>query len=537
MNDETLTISSEPAVIAQACDAASTPIENTHRRDTETQRQSKWWRIADLGVLGMWIAVVGFTLQYHEKWADEAQAWLIARDLDLKTIWFHELRYEGSPGLWHTILWVAQHAFHAKYGALGYIGMAGATAGAAVLIFKAPFPRYIRWPLAFTYFMVYQYAVIARPYTLLPLLAFLAALLFKDIQHPERMTVVLVLLANLSLHGTILAGCFGLGYVIEAYKHREALDARVQRRYWVCIGVMAVTFALIGVILKPTADVGEFAKKKGLEQMPESVRALQPTTITKLESTISGAFLDYWLPSTLFVLILGWWCFLRRKLLVFALPVGLLTALYSVIHGYAHHQGTLLIAAIAAIWMAWPGEQERHEFGEVQCYAHKGICILLLGICALNIWDAEVAIRHEYAYPYSGAEDAANYLKSVGAERGRILGFLYGVVGVQPYFDHNILVNIPTAYYHHGIPFYGQELNLDDFRRQDPDYVIAFTEQPQIMMQIGIPPLEAEGYEIVHISDGYMLYKRGVYVRQMYFILRRVHPSSTAKPFEFEPIR
>src|SRR5579871_6286134 len=66
---------------------------------------ARWWRIADFGVLGVWMAVVAFTLQYHEKWADEAQAWLIARDLNLKTIWFHELRYEGSPGLWHTILW------------------------------------------------------------------------------------------------------------------------------------------------------------------------------------------------------------------------------------------------------------------------------------------------------------------------------------------------------------------------------------------------------------------------------------------------
>jgi hypothetical protein len=109
---------------------------------------------------------------------------------------------------------------------------------------------------------------------------------------------------------------------------------------------------------------------------------------------------------------------------------------------------------------------------------------------------------------------------------------------VQPYFEHNILINIPTAYYHHGIPFYGQELKPEEFRQQNPDYVVAFTEQPEILMQIGIPPLQAEGYEIVHISDGYMLYKRGVYVRQMYFILRRIQPAASSnKPFEFEPIR
>src|ERR1035437_1698486 len=193
-----------------------------------------WWRIGDFGVFGLWIVVVSFTLQYHEKWADEGQAWLIARDLDLRTIWFHELRYEGSPGLWHTILWVAQHVFHAKYGALGYIGMAGATAGVALLIFKAPFPRFIRWPLAFTYFMVYQYAVIARPYTLLPLLCFLVAMLFKDVVHPERMTIVLVLVTMLTLHGAILAACFGLLYLVDAIKSWPQLNVQLRNLYFIC---------------------------------------------------------------------------------------------------------------------------------------------------------------------------------------------------------------------------------------------------------------------------------------------------------------
>ena len=527
MGDETMTVSNH-APTAQAPHAVAAAATNSQHRDPETQ--SGWWRAADLGVLGVWIAVVGFTLQYHEKWADEAQAWLIARDLDLKTIWFHELRYEGSPGLWHTILWIAQHVFHAKYGALGYIGMAGATAGAAVLIFKAPFPRYIRWPLAFTYFMVYQYAVIARPYTLLPLLAFVAALIFKDIHHPERMTVVLVLLANLSLHGTILAGCFGLGYLIEAYKQRKDIDGGTRRRYWVCIGVMAATFLFIVAILKPTPDVGEFAKKSPLEEMPAAVKAMQPSKLTKLESAISGAFLDYWVPSALFIALAGWWFYLRRRFVTFALPVGLLTGLYAVIHGYAHHQGTIFTATLAALWIAWPESDSSDTWTRFDRKAHVAMLVAVIALCALNLWDAEVAIRHEYLYPYSGAEDAANYLKSAGADKDKVVGFLYGVVGIQPYFEHNILANIPTAYYHHGLPLRGFDMDPQEFRQIDPDYVVAFTEQPQLMASYGLPVIEAEGYEVVHLSDGYMLYKRSVYVRQLYFILRRVHAQSSKSP-------
>jgi len=86
---------------------------------------------------------------------------------------------------------------------------------------------------------------------------------------------------------------------------------------------------------------------------------------------------------------------------------------------------------------------------------------LLLCLCAVNVWDAVVVIHREYLYPYSGAEDAAKYLKSVGADRGSIFGFFYGMVGVQAYFDHNILANTPTAYFHHGLPLHGITVSAD----------------------------------------------------------------------------
>jgi hypothetical protein len=44
------------------------------------------------------------------------------------------------------------------------------------------------------------------------------------------------------------------------------------------------------------------------------------------------------------------------------------------------------------------------------------------------------------------------------------------------------------------------------------------------MVQVGIPEMESHGYKLVHFSDGYYLYKQGVYQRESYFILRRVQP-------------
>jgi hypothetical protein len=491
-----------------------------------------WWRIGDFGVLGLWIVVVSFTISYHEKWADEAQSWLIARDLDLRTIWFHELRYEGSPGLWHTILWVAQHVFHAKYDAISYIGMTGAVAGVALLIFNAPFPRMIRWPLAFTYVMVYQYAVIARQYTLLPLLAFAAAILFKDIRHPERMTVVLVLLANSSVHGTILAACFGLAYLIEALRSWRTLGAGVRTRYQICIAVMALTFLFLFIILKPTPDVDIVLRNKQIAQLPPDRRAqIDFTPLQKLSAVISGAFLDYLAPSVLFVALVGAWCLMRRRFLILVLPVGALIALYFV-QGYPHHHGTVFIATITALWIAWPDKHERQGFSVREHWAAHGMVFLLLCLCAVNIWDAVVVIQHEYLYSYSGAEDAAKYLKSVGADRGPIFGLSYGMVGVQAYFDHNILANTPTAYFHHGLPLDGASISMDELQRVKPEYVVAYSNKPDEMLKLMIKQFNVQGYDLVHFSDGYYLYKRIAYQREAYLILRRTRPSAGQAPVQ-----
>jgi hypothetical protein len=520
MNEDSIpTRVGDPAAAAQVTVQPAAPPEN--RSSVESfSSPVPWWRIADLGVLGLWVATVGFTIQHHEKWADEAQAWLLSRDLDLRTLWFHELRYEGTPGLWHTILWVAQRVFHARYDSLGYIGAVCALAGVALVLFKAPFPRPLRWMLVFTYFMVYQYAVIARPYTLVPLPAFAAAILFKDIRHPEQITVVLVLLANVSLHGTIIAGCLGLAYLVDGIKSWATLEERVRRRYVMCVTAMAFTFLFLFMIRKPTPDVEVFAVKKD----PAKYNVVEPPKLAKVESILSGAFLDYSLPSGVFLLLTGAWCFIRRRLLPFALPAVLLILLYTQVRGAGHHHGTLFVAAIVGLWIAWPTAEEQQAFTIGERRATQGVIALLACLFGLNIWDAAAAIRNDYRYPYSGAEDAANYLRSVGAVGKPIFGYMYGVAGVQAYFDHNILSNLSTTYYHHGEPLQGRILDWEQISAARPEYLIIHSLYPDLDYRIVNASLNSQGYKLVHLSDGYLFYKRSVYERQAYLIYRRVAP-------------
>src|ERR1035441_8744523 len=104
-----------------------------------------------------------------------------------------------------------------------------------------------------------------------------------------------------------------------------------------------------------------------------STKAMLPTAMAKLTAVISGAFLDFWLPSAIFIILAGAWCYTRRMLLVYLLPLGLLITLYAKVHGYPHHHGTLFIAAITAFWIAWPTESETRSFNLRQHRAMNGM--------------------------------------------------------------------------------------------------------------------------------------------------------------------
>ncbi len=160
---------------------------------------------------------------------------------------------------------------------------------------------------------------------------------------------------------------------------------------------------------------------------------------------------------------------------------------------------------------------------------------LLLCLCAVNIWDAAVVIKREYLYPYSGAEDAANYLKSVGADKRPMFGLVYGVVGVQAYFDRNIFVNMPT----HLFPSW---LALDRHDRWISASYIEFSrnmwsstrEIQSSILKKTVRLSRREGYELAHFSDGYYLYKRAVYARETLFHLSPCPPYFRANTTDIE---
>ena len=130
-------------------------------------------------VLLIYIAAVSFVTYFHEPWFDEAQSWIIARDVSIRDIIFYIPHYEGHPPLWHLYLLP-----FAKSGMPYELGIKLASiivnaAAIALIIFKAPFKKIIRYLIPFTYYFFFMYGVVSRCYSFTMLGFVLMAVTYK----------------------------------------------------------------------------------------------------------------------------------------------------------------------------------------------------------------------------------------------------------------------------------------------------------------------------------------------------------------------
>lgn len=153
----------------------------------------------------LWLALSVYMGQHHEPFADEAQGWLIARDTSLSELFFSVLRKEGHPFLWY--LWLKLLLFLGlPYSKVYLASLIPQAAGVALFLKKAPFPLWARLAFASTYFIFYQYNIVARNYSLMLFFFVLTILAWqKREKHPLAYTIVLMLLGSISVHTFLLS--------------------------------------------------------------------------------------------------------------------------------------------------------------------------------------------------------------------------------------------------------------------------------------------------------------------------------------------
>ncbi len=298
-----------------------------------------------------WLTIAGYTaflvsiIPFHEPWADEAQSWQLARSVPLADLFKHYLRYEGTPGFWHFVLAILNR-LHVSYAGMHWFSAAIALCGILVLVFYAPFPRYIRLALPFTYFLAFQYAVVARSYVLVPLLLFATAMYWR--RNPVLVALFLGLLGNLSMHSLAISGGFALVYCIDLFRQRR--DLRENKLILAAI-LLAVfySFALWTVLPRPM----DLSRPWPFRSIP-LVQRVETFSLRAILAPIVPVAT----PLGLAIFAIPCWIYfalvLRRAgLLFYGLPV-VAFALFSGYHYNFWHTGLLVPTVIAICWITWP---------------------------------------------------------------------------------------------------------------------------------------------------------------------------------------
>ena len=429
------------------------------------------------------MAIAMVAAGFHEPWSDEAQAWLIARDLGIGGI-LHQMGYEGSPPLWHLLLWVLTR-LHVPYAALSAVSLVLVAGGMYIWLRWSPLPAFVRLLVPFTFYYQYQYAVVSRSYALSTLLAFAAVALWRA--KPLRVIpfgVVVALLAQTNMHGFTIAGGIACAFAWEWIGDlRKKRPSRAMVFETSVAGVLILASAAIArVLAKPLPDCSfkaavQFRKGTTLASITNVLsglpklglalglnmtwglsllllvtiwaiaikkRTLVPPAIATVvlaclvgSGNVSSVGIGGGL--LLLALVVSW--FFAVKKLACALPFIFTVLAMGLVWSRPWHYGMALTAFLVSVWAAWPVEHSS-EFG----FPTRLLAVLLAVLLVVQLPSTLKTVWDEVRGAYSGAIATAEYLRPYVGHRPIYCVNFYGT-GVQAYFDRNIFSDWPAAYW------------------------------------------------------------------------------------------
>lgn len=481
-------------------------------------------------ITALYCAVLALAIPHHEPWSDEAQAWFLSGNNSVWQMFRYRMHYEGAPALWHILLHSFQLA-HGTFGALNWLGAAFAVAGVVVFLRCSPFPVIIRALLPFTFFIQYQYAVIARSYNLFPLLVFTLCALYGKRSRLIWFALTAGLLANLSMQGIEVASVLSALYLYDLYREHR-LGYSVPQARLVASGVVFGVLALVAVYEAIPAPDVNFAISDTVSDgavhrllvrvigetkpvysapplpgpwVPPFVEPPEPSALShpadwtawnldhhstdsaghslpqpwyiKAAAFLVGSLSEATWPiansnllAIIFLgLLVGWlW---ERHSVRFLLPWLAIVLVGQVIWVAEHHAGMMFIAVVAAAWIGAKREPARQPSSALNAAFIGAFALVLL----LQVGWAAYSLKQDIDSSYDPGRETAAYLNAHPVPR--TAAFNYWSTSMQPYFAHNPFFNIPTRYriwsaHTNPDPYYQETLT------QHPDRIVYSAEFP-----------------------------------------------------------
>ncbi len=392
-------------------------------------------------IFGTFLIITLFGAFTHSPWRDEAQSWLIVRDLSFSEV-ISQMPYEGTPPLWHLLLFPLAK-LGLPYASEFVIHYLIAAATIFFLIFYSPLPRWLKFTAPFSYYFLFEYSVIARNYNLSALLLFsIAALYEKRWQKPILYSSLIFLLSWSNIHSLIPAAILGGLFIFELAKKIIKQEERFALKTKYIIGVCLAILGPIGAVLMliPYPDqVSGYA----FYGWPAITHALSIALLPQLVEITTPNHYLFLIISLLWIPLIVLLNKKRQALLFFSLASAWLFFIFITKHfGDLRHYGLILIFFLFAWWLSLTIKTTALKNQKMKRSAE----LLIVAIFIIQALYGAGFYYQNLHKDFSGAKEIANYLKANNLDKKQIAAYpSYSGSALLPYLPNQKFYQFETG--------------------------------------------------------------------------------------------
>ncbi len=356
----------------------------------------------------------------HESWRDEAQAWLMAKNLSFTEL-FGELSYEGHPCLWFLVL-MPFAKLGLPYMTVKIVSTVLIAVTTALIAIFAPVSRTAKVLIAASPACLYAFSAIGRVYALCAVLIILLAMVDRDrMKRPFLYGALLALLVQ--THIVMV----GFVFALSAAQFFETLIVwsrdKKSGNLWKRLGSLLLPLGSAIFLLWELRDVANAASagaKVTETAQAASKLSLVSGTVSMAKTTVALLFGDFRLAVIVAAIVFTAAALtvnLRfiRQIFAVLLGAGFQFFVYANIWGLANQRQYLLLYML--IWYVWTAlaehEESRAAFRRAADFL--GNAVLILAAAAAIFIGFPDAVN-DYNNIYTDAAGCAAYLESLPAD-------------------------------------------------------------------------------------------------------------------------